>query len=45
MIELTQTNEVLKHLQSVGSITSIDAIYLYGATRISVIGEVQNEEL
>lgn len=33
----SQTKMVLKHLQEHGSITSIDAIYLYGATRLSAI--------
>jgi hypothetical protein len=33
----TQTSEVLKHLKEHGSITSIEAINLYGATRLSDI--------
>lgn len=32
-----KTNEVLKHLQTYGSITSIEAINLFGATRLSAI--------
>lgn len=32
-----KTNEVLKHLQDKKSITSIEAIDLYGATRLSAI--------
>ena len=33
----TQKEKVLKHLQNFGSITSWDAIELYGATRLSAI--------
>lgn len=33
----TKTADVLKHLQEHGSITSMDAIELYGATRLSSI--------
>lgn len=32
-----KTTEVLKHLQRCGSITSIEAINLFGATRLSAI--------
>lgn len=32
-----KTQEVLKHLQTKNQITSIDAISLYGATRLSAI--------
>lgn len=32
-----KTNEVLKHLKQNGSITSWEAIQLYGATRLSAI--------
>lgn len=32
-----KTNEVLKHLQTHGSITSMEAINLFGATRLSAI--------
>lgn len=34
---LSQEKLVLKHLQEHGSITSMDAIQLYGATRLSAI--------
>ena len=34
---MTQAQAVLKHLQEKGSITSIEAISLYGATRLSSI--------
>jgi hypothetical protein len=33
----TQTESVLAHLEKYGSITSMDAIQLYGATRLSAI--------
>lgn len=33
----TKTSEVLRHLQEKGSITSLEAIELYGATRLSAI--------
>lgn len=33
----TKTNSVLYHLQTFGSITSIEAFELYGATRLSAI--------
>ncbi len=33
----TQKEKILKHLQNFGSITSWDAIELYGATRLSAI--------
>ena len=33
----TQTNAVLNHLQKNGTITSMEAIVLYGATRLSDI--------
>lgn len=33
----TQTSEVLKHLKEHGRITSLEAINLYGATRLSDI--------
>jgi hypothetical protein len=32
-----KTNEILKHLKQNGSITSWEAIQLYGATRLSAI--------
>lgn len=32
-----KTNEVLRHLQTHGSITSMEAINLFGATRLSAI--------
>lgn len=32
-----KTSEVLKHLQEKGSITSLEAFSLYGATRLSAI--------
>lgn len=35
--ENTQINDVLNHLQEQGSITSIDAFYDYGASRLSAI--------
>lgn len=34
---LTQEDLVMKHLQEHGSITSLDAIKLFGATRLSAI--------
>lgn len=37
MNELTQINDVLKHLQEQGSITSMDAFYDYGVSRLSAI--------
>lgn len=33
----TKTSEVLRHLQEHGSITSLEAIELFGATRLSAI--------
>jgi len=33
----TKTYKVLKHLQEIGSITTIDAFYQYNATRLSGI--------
>ena len=33
----TKTSEVLKHLKVKGSITSLEAFELYGATRLSAI--------
>lgn len=36
-MKLTQTNEVLEHLKTHGTITSIEAIMQYGATRLSAI--------
>ena len=36
-MKLTQRNMVLQHLQEHGSITSMEAIKLYGATRLSGI--------
>lgn len=33
----TQTNAVLKHLRTKGTITSMEAITLYGATRLASI--------
>ena len=39
-----KTSEVLKHLQTYGSITSIEAINLFGATRLSaIIYRLRNE--
>lgn len=35
--KLTKTDKVLKHLRENGSITSLEAIELYGATRLSGI--------
>lgn len=35
--EINKTTEVLKHLKEHGSITSLEAINLYGATRLSAI--------
>lgn len=37
MNELTQISDVLAHLQKNGSITSLEAIYDYGASRLSAI--------
>lgn len=37
MENLTQRSEILAHLQTHGSITSLDATYQYGATRLSAI--------
>ena len=37
MNELTQINDVLTHLQEKGSITSLESIYDYGASRLSAI--------
>ena len=37
MNELTQINDVLKHLQEKGSITSVDAFYDYGVSRLSAV--------
>jgi ribosomal protein S8 len=37
MNELTQISDVLTHLQEKGSITSLESIKLFGATRISAI--------
>lgn len=37
MSKTTQRNEVLKHLKEHGSITSMEAFELYGATRLSAI--------
>lgn len=37
MEKTNKTKEVLKHLEKKGSITSWDAIKLYGATRLSAI--------
>lgn len=37
MYRFTQTNAILNHLQTKGSITSLEAINLYGATRLSAI--------
>ena len=36
-MDTNKTNEVLKHLQTHGSITSMEAIDLFGATRLSAI--------
>lgn len=36
-MEKTKTSEVLRHLQEHGSITSLEAIELFGATRLSAI--------
>jgi hypothetical protein len=36
-MDMTQTNEVLKHLKAHGKITSMEAITLFGATRLSDI--------
>lgn len=37
MNELSQINDVLTHLKEKGSITSLDAFYDYGASRLSAI--------
>lgn len=37
MENLTQRSEILAHLQTYGSITSLDATYQYGTTRLSAI--------
>lgn len=37
MTKTNKSNEVLKHLLSKGSITSMEAFELYGATRLSAI--------
>lgn len=37
LTRVTKTSQVLEHLQSNGSITSWEAINLYGATRLSAI--------
>ena len=37
MNELSQISDVLTHLQEKGSITSLEAIYDYGASRLSAI--------
>ena len=37
MNELTQISDILTHLQEKGSITSLEAIYDYGASRLSAI--------
>ena len=34
---MSQTSEILNHLQTHGSITSLEAINLYGATRLASI--------
>ena len=40
---LSQTKDILKHLEEHGSITSYEAFKLYGATRLSaVIYELRN---
>ena len=36
-VKKNKTNAVLKHLKVVGSITSMEAFELYGATRLSAI--------
>lgn len=35
--KISKTEKVLKHLKEYGSITSLEAIDLYGATRLSAI--------
>lgn len=35
--KMTQTQAILNHMQTHGSITSMDAFQLYGATRLSAI--------
>lgn len=37
MYKTNKTEQVLNHLQCYGSITSLDAIGMYGATRLSAI--------
>ena len=37
MYKTNKTEQVLNHLQRYGSITSLDAIGMYGATRLSAI--------
>lgn len=37
MYKTNKTGQVLNHLQRYGSITSLDAIGMYGATRLSAI--------
>jgi hypothetical protein len=36
-MRITKTSEVLRHLKEHGSITSMEAFELYGATRLSAI--------
>lgn len=35
--KITKTNKVIEHLKKYGAITSIEAIEMYGATRLSAI--------
>lgn len=37
MGKTNKTNEILRHLKRYGSITSMEAISMYGATRLSAI--------
>lgn len=37
MDKITKTKQVLNHLKQYGSITSLEAIDMYGATRLSAI--------
>lgn len=37
MSRVTKTSQVLNHLKRYGSITSLEAIEMYGATRLSAI--------
>lgn len=37
MRRITKTSQVLNHLKQFGSITSIEAIEMYGATRLAAI--------